>query len=166
VRERVLDEDDADDLEQRRPPQRRRGDPKCDERECDRSPGRACSRLKPDATLSVSVPLVPPTDHGRKEALKGSPTRGNRLDSNVQRLGSRKGSKRSKSSLRDRAQNNANGSQARMNSAIARRSSSIVVSVEQACHAGGRGFESRRSRLLKPLQNTVLRCLPRHELRF
>ena len=33
-----------------------------------------------------------------------------------------------------------------MNRAIARQSSPIVVSVEQACHAGGRGFESRRSR--------------------
>jgi hypothetical protein len=33
-----------------------------------------------------------------------------------------------------------------MNRAIARRSSPIVGSVEQACHAGGRGFESRRSR--------------------
>ncbi|MEO8290136.1 MAG: hypothetical protein ABI649_03970, partial [Gaiellaceae bacterium] len=30
----------------------------------------------------------------------------------------------------------------RMNRAIARQSSPIVVSVEQACHAGGRGFES------------------------
>jgi hypothetical protein len=36
--------------------------------------------------------------------------------------------------------------QTRMNRAIARQSSPIVVSVEQACHAGGRGFESRRSR--------------------
>ena len=40
--------------------------------------------------------------------------------------------------------------QTRMNRAIARQSSPIVVSVEQACHAGGRGFESRRSR-----QNTL-----------
>jgi hypothetical protein len=35
-----------------------------------------------------------------------------------------------------------------MNRAIARQSSPIVVSLEQACHAGGRGFESRRSRFL------------------
>jgi hypothetical protein len=51
-----------------------------------------------------------------------------------------------KSSLRDRAQNSAYGPQPRMNRAITRQSSPIVVSVEQACHAGGRGFESRRSR--------------------
>jgi hypothetical protein len=36
--------------------------------------------------------------------------------------------------------------QGRINRAITRPSSSIVVSLEQACHAGGRGFESRRSR--------------------
>ena len=60
--------------------------------------------------------------------------------------GQQKGSKRSKSSLRNRPQISVDGPQARMNSAIARRSSPIVVSPEQACHAGGRGFESRRSR--------------------
>jgi hypothetical protein len=38
-----------------------------------------------------------------------------------------------------------------MNRAIARQSSPIVASLEHACHAGGRGFESRRSRLLKCL---------------
>src|SRR2546430_329577 len=37
-----------------------------------------------------------------------------------------------------------------MNRAIARRSSAIVVTAEAACHAGGRGFESRRSRLESP----------------
>ena len=44
----------------------------------------------------------------------------------------------------------ANGPRSRMNRAIARPSSSIVVTVEVACHAGGRGFESRRSRCEKP----------------
>jgi hypothetical protein len=42
--------------------------------------------------------------------------------------------------------------QSRINRAIACPSSPIVVSVEQACHAGGRGFESRRSRFTKYLQ--------------
>ena len=39
-----------------------------------------------------------------------------------------------------------------MNRAIARQSSLIVVFVEHACHTGGRGFESRRSRLSNCLQ--------------
>ena len=36
--------------------------------------------------------------------------------------------------------------QTRINRVIARQSSPIVVSLEVACHARGRGFESRRSR--------------------
>jgi hypothetical protein len=46
--------------------------------------------------------------------------------------------------------------QSRMNRAIARPSSPIVVSVEQACHAGGRGFESRRSRIRSTCKSTSL----------
>src|SRR5215208_3848166 len=42
----------------------------------------------------------------------------------------------------------ARGPKSRMNRAIAGPSSSTVVSLEAACHAGGRGFESRRSRLI------------------
>jgi hypothetical protein len=53
--------------------------------------------------------------------------------------------------------------QSRINRAIARQSSPIVVSVEQACHAGGRGFESRRSRSTKPLQTSMLSCLLRRD---
>ncbi len=59
--------------------------------------------------------------------------------------------------------------QSRMNRAIARQSSPIVVSVEQACHAGGRGFESRRSRkvpanrqLLLPARARTTAGLPIH----
>jgi len=47
------------------------------------------------------------------------------------------------------------GPQRRMNRAIARQSSPIVVFAEQACHAGGRGFESRRSRFWNPLGERV-----------
>src|SRR6266508_1574627 len=47
----------------------------------------------------------------------------------------------------------------RMNRTIARQASPIVVSVEQACHAGGRAFESRRSRPRKFLQIDRLCCL-------
>jgi hypothetical protein len=43
-----------------------------------------------------------------------------------------------------------------MNRAIARQSSPIVVSVEQACHAGGRGFESRRSRKVPATRHVSL----------
>ncbi len=64
--------------------------------------------------------------------------------------GQQKGSKRSKSSLCNRAEISVEVPQTRMNRAIARQSSPIVVSVEQACHAGGRGFESRRSRSKPP----------------
>jgi hypothetical protein len=35
-----------------------------------------------------------------------------------------------------------------------------------ACHAGGRGFESRRSRLLKYLQISKFGCLLRRDLSF
>jgi hypothetical protein len=61
-------------------------------------------------------------------------------------LGQQKGSKRSKSSLCNLVQISRQRPQSRMNRAIARQSSPIVVFVEHACHAGGRGFESRRSR--------------------
>src|SRR6266536_3306916 len=50
----------------------------------------------------------------------------------------------------------------RMNRVIARPSSSTVVSAAVACHAGGRGFESRRSRLSKCLQIGGLCCPHRH----
>jgi hypothetical protein len=53
----------------------------------------------------------------------------------------------------------------RMNRAIPRQSSSTVVTLEPGCHAGGRGFESRRSRLLKCLQTGIFRLLVRRGTR-
>jgi hypothetical protein len=69
-------------------------------------------------------------------------------------LGQQKGSKRSKSSLCNLAQISRQSPQSRINRAIARQSSPIVVSVEHACHAGGRGFESRRSRCSRRIAPT------------
>jgi len=40
---------------------------------------------------------------------------------------------------------------------------SWVVTFQVACHAGGRGFESRHSRSTKPLQTSVLSCLLRRD---
>jgi hypothetical protein len=54
--------------------------------------------------------------------------------------------------------------QTRINRAIARESSRIVVSLEQACHAGGRGFESRRSRK-KSLHKRAFCCRARERHR-
>src|SRR5919201_2415603 len=50
----------------------------------------------------------------------------------------------------------AKGPKSRMNRAIARPSWLIVVTLEPACHAGGRWFESRRSRSLRPLSRHAL----------
>ncbi|MEO5575579.1 MAG: hypothetical protein ABIR67_05785 [Gaiellaceae bacterium] len=63
---------------------------------------------------------------------------------------SRSGSRRA-ANVRNRAyaivhKSGARSPQGCINRAIACPSSPIVVSVEQACHAGGRGFDSRRSR--------------------
>jgi hypothetical protein len=49
------------------------------------------------------------------------------------------------------------------NDAVQRRSSLSVVVSDSACHAGGRGFESRRSRFSKCLQIGTLRRPPRRD---
>jgi hypothetical protein len=51
------------------------------------------------------------------------------------------------------------------NGAVRRRSWSDVAAPDSACHAGGRGFESRRSRLYKYLQIGCFCCLPATSLR-
>ncbi len=73
------------------------------------------------------------------------------------------GSRRAANALNrgNRAEISMEGPRVRMNRAIARQSSPIVVSVEQACHAGGRGFESRRSRLVPAIG--ILCCLARRK---
>ncbi len=58
--------------------------------------------------------------------------------------GQQKGSKRREASLCNRVGIGHLSPRARMIRAIACQSSPIVASVEQACHAGGRGFESLR----------------------
>ena len=99
------------------------------------------------AHSSVRSVFLLPVGGIRSVNLDAAPTCGRSitLDS-LPKVGQQKGSKRPKSSLRKRAQITAEGSQTRMNRAIARQWLPIVVSAEQACHAGGRGFESRRSR--------------------
>jgi hypothetical protein len=47
---------------------------------------------------------------------------------------------------------------------VQRSTSPSVVVPDSACHAGGRGFESRRSRLSKCLQISRTRCLVRREI--
>jgi hypothetical protein len=64
--------------------------------------------------------------------------------------GQQTGSKRLKSASLNHAESIARGSKSRMNRAPSRPSSSIVVILELACHAGGRGFESRGSRRKHP----------------
>jgi hypothetical protein len=52
----------------------------------------------------------------------------------------------------------------RANQGVLQPSALVDVAAEVACHAGGRGFESRRSRFLKRLQISRLRCQLRRDL--
>jgi len=78
------------------------------------------------------------------------------------RAGQQAGSKRPKASRLTMQNRLAKDPIHRMNRVMARPSSSTVVTIEVACHAGGRGFESRRSRLSKCLQIGDLCCPYRH----
>ena len=75
--------------------------------------------------------------------------------------GQQAGSKRLKSASLDHARSIAERSETRMNRSIARPSSPTVVTLELACHAGGRGFECRRSRK-SPAKLTMFCCLAGH----
>jgi hypothetical protein len=57
--------------------------------------------------------------------------------------GQQRGSKRRKSASLTMRSHITRRPESRMNRAIARPSSPVVVTLEPACHAGGRGFESR-----------------------
>lgn len=78
------------------------------------------------------------------------------------RLTSRRSGSRRAANARNRAsalvcKSDARDPQRCMTRAIARPSSPIVASMEQACHAGGRGFGSRRSRSLHIAFRAVFR---------
>jgi hypothetical protein len=64
-----------------------------------------------------------------------------------------------------RGAESASGRKMPANSPVRRHSSPGVVVPDSACHAGGRGFESRRSRLLKCLQIGTLCCQERRAAR-
>jgi hypothetical protein len=72
------------------------------------------------------------------------------------RPGQQTGSKRLKSAWLNHAERNREKPKSRMNRAIPRQSSSTVVTLEPACHAGGRGFESRRSRKIPANRRSVV----------
>jgi hypothetical protein len=116
-------------------------------------------RPKQAKTVATGCDQLPIGADGKEEVPRSTVRardRTSRCSSSGDQPGQQTGSKRLKSASLNHAESIARGSKSRMNRAPSRPSSSIVVILELACHAGGRGFESRRSRRKHPAYRHLL----------